>query len=69
MPLRDFSVTMDVADLHASVDWRYTVWISSGTLEDYDRTALLARQAALGLYADHILVEEREFFPAHTCIR
>jgi hemerythrin-like domain-containing protein len=54
----------DAADLHASVDWFYTEWISSGTLADYAHEALLAQTGRLKrLYADHILVEETEVFP------
>lgn len=54
----------DAEDLHASVDWLYTAWISSGVLENADQAALLAQTAKLKrLYADHILVEETEVFP------
>ena len=54
----------DAEDLHASVDWLYTAWISSGTLEKSDQAALLAQTVSLKrLYTDHILVEETELFP------
>ncbi len=54
----------DAEDLHASVDWLYTAWISSGILENDDQAALLAQTHSLKrLYADHILVEETEVFP------
>jgi len=50
--------------LHASVDWLYTAWISSGILEDSDQAALLAQTTSLKrLYADHIVVEETDVFP------
>jgi len=54
----------DADDLHASVDWLYTAWISAGTLEGSEQAALLAQTASLKhLYADHILIEENEVFP------
>jgi hemerythrin-like domain-containing protein len=54
----------DADDLHASVDWLYTAWISAGTLEGCDQAALLAQTASLKrLYAGHILIEETEVFP------
>jgi hemerythrin-like domain-containing protein len=54
----------DADDLHASVDWLYTAWISAGTLEAPEQAALLAQTTSLKhLYADHILIEENEVFP------
>jgi len=54
----------DANDLHASVDWLYTTWISAGTLGGSEQAALLAQTISLKrLYADHILVEEAEVFP------
>jgi hypothetical protein len=54
----------DADDLHASVDWLYTAWISAGTLGGSDQVALLAQTTRLKLlYADHILVEESDVFP------
>ena len=54
----------DADDLHTSVDWLYTAWISAGTLEAHDQAVLLAHTARLKrLYAEHILIEETEVFP------
>jgi hemerythrin-like domain-containing protein len=51
-------------DLHASVDWLYTAWISAGTLNSSHQAMLLAQTSTLKrLYTDHILVEETEVFP------
>ena len=51
-------------DLHSSVDWLYTAWISNGVLESSDQADLKARTTRLKrLYADHILVEETDVFP------
>lgn len=58
----------DAEDLHASVDWLYTAWISSGVLDESDQALLLAQTVKLNrLYADHILVEETEIFPRAAC--
>ena len=54
----------DAENLHASVDWLYTAWISSGILKDSNRAALLTQTLSLKyLYTDHILLEETEVFP------
>ncbi len=54
----------DADDFHASFDWLYTEWISSGTLEGSEQAALLAQPTSLKhLYAHHILIEENEVFP------
>ena len=54
----------DADDLHASIDWLYTAWISAGTLHGAEQTALLAQTSTLKrLYADHIQIEENEVFP------
>lgn len=37
----------DADDLHASIDWLYTAWISAGTLQGAEQTALLAQTATL----------------------
>jgi len=52
------------ADLHESVDWIYTAWISVGTLEPDEQQRLLSQTRQLKqLYAEHIHVEERIVFP------
>jgi hemerythrin-like domain-containing protein len=54
----------EASELHASVDWLYTAWISNGVLESSDQADLQARTTRLKrLYTDHILVEETEVFP------
>lgn len=54
----------DAEDLHASVDWLYTEWISEGALRALEQASLLAQTRSLKrLYTDHILVEETEVFP------
>jgi hemerythrin-like domain-containing protein len=54
----------DANDLHASVDWLYTAWISAGKLEAHDQKALLSQTGSLKhLYAEHIHIEETEVFP------
>ncbi len=51
-------------DLHASIDWLYTEWISSGVLDEADQATLLFHTETLKrLYADHIRIEENEVFP------
>jgi iron-sulfur cluster repair protein YtfE (RIC family) len=52
------------ADLHASVDWLYTAWISAGMLEPGDEQRLLSQTQWLKqLYAEHIHIEETVVFP------
>ncbi len=54
----------DANELHASVDWLYTAWISAGTLESSEHARLLAQTGRLKrLYAEHIAIEESEVFP------
>ena len=54
----------DANDLHASIDWLYTAWISARTLQRAEQADLLAQTASLRrLYADHIQIEENEVFP------
>lgn len=51
-------------DLHQSVDWLYTAWISAGVLEPGDEERLLSQARELKqLYAEHILIEETVVFP------
>lgn len=70
MPLRDFSVTIRTWLICTHQSIGFTPY---GYHQGPWKTTIVRhswpRQAALGLYADHILVEEREFVPAHTCIR
>ena len=52
------------ADLHESVDWLYTAWISVGILESDEQQRLLSETRQLKqLYGEHIQVEERIVFP------
>lgn len=52
------------AELHGSVDWLFTAWISAGTLEPEDEQLLLSQTRGLKrLYAEHIQVEEEIVFP------
>ena len=52
------------ADLHESVDWLFTAWISAGTLESDEQQRLLSETRLLKqLYGEHIQVEERIVFP------
>ncbi len=52
------------SELHASVDWLYTSWITDGVLERADQERLLSRTASLRqLYKDHIEMEENVVFP------
>ncbi len=52
------------ADLHASVDWLYTSWITDGVLESGDHQRLLSQTASLRqLYKEHIEIEETIIFP------
>lgn len=52
------------ADLHESVDWLYTAWISAGILEADEQERLLSQTRRLKqLYGEHIQVEERIVFP------
>jgi iron-sulfur cluster repair protein YtfE (RIC family) len=52
------------AELHESVDWLFTAWISAGTLEVKDEQRLLSQTRGLKhLYAEHIQVEEGIVFP------
>ncbi len=52
------------AELHASVDWLYTAWITDGVLESVDHQRLLSHTAGLRqLYKDHIEIEETIIFP------
>jgi hemerythrin-like domain-containing protein len=52
------------ADLHESVDWLYTAWISAGILGPDEQQRLLSQTRSLKqLYAEHIQVEERIVFP------
>lgn len=54
----------DADDLHTSIDWLYTAWISAGTLQGAEQAALLSQTASLKrLYAEHIQIEENEVFP------
>ena len=51
-------------DLHQSVDWLYTAWISAGVLEADDEERLLSQTRELKqLYAEHIHIEETVVFP------
>jgi hemerythrin-like domain-containing protein len=51
-------------DLHQSVDWLYTAWISAGVLEDGDEERLLSQARELKqMYTEHIQVEETVVFP------
>jgi hemerythrin-like domain-containing protein len=52
------------AELHESVDWLYTAWISAGVLEPGDRQRLVSHTASLKqLYNEHIEIEETMIFP------
>lgn len=52
------------AELHASVDWLYTSWITDGVLERVAQQRLLSHTASLRqLYQDHIEIEESVIFP------
>jgi len=52
------------ADLHESVDWLYTAWISVGMLESDEQQRLVSETRHLKqLYGEHIQVEERIVFP------
>ena len=51
-------------DLHASIDWMYTAWISAGRLDGADQALLQAHTERLQrLYRDHIQIEEDLVFP------
>ncbi len=51
-------------DLHQSVDWLYTAWISAGVLEVNDEERLVSQTRELKqLYAEHIHIEETIVFP------
>lgn len=52
------------AELHESVDWLFTDWISADTLEPEDEQRLLSQTRGLKqLYAEHIQFEEKIVFP------
>jgi hemerythrin-like domain-containing protein len=52
------------AELHESVDWLYTAWISAGILEPGDQQRLLSNTSSLmQLYKQHIEIEETIIFP------
>jgi len=52
------------SDLHESVDWLYTAWISAGILEPEEQERLSSQTRRLKqLYAEHIQVEEKIVFP------
>ncbi len=52
------------AELHESVDWLYTAWISDGVLEPEEHRRLVSHTANLKqLYKDHIEIEESIVFP------
>jgi hemerythrin-like domain-containing protein len=52
------------AQLHDSVDWLYTAWISAGVLGPDEQERLLSQTRRLKqLYAEHIQVEEKILFP------
>ena len=52
------------SELHASVDWLYTSWITDGVLERVAQQRLLSHTASLRqLYQDHIEIEESVIFP------
>lgn len=52
------------ANLHESVDWLYTAWISADLLEPEDQQRLLSQTRELKqIYAEHIQIEERIVFP------
>jgi hemerythrin-like domain-containing protein len=52
------------ADLHESVDWLYTAWISKGILGADEQERLLSQTRRLKrLYEEHIQVEEKIVFP------
>src|SRR5665213_518366 len=52
------------AELHESVDWLYTAWISDGVLEPGDHQRLVSHTANLKqLYKQHIEIEETIIFP------
>jgi hemerythrin-like domain-containing protein len=52
------------AELHESVDWLFTAWISAGTLEPEDEQRLSSQTRGLKqLYGEHIKVEEEIVFP------
>jgi len=51
-------------DLHESVDWLYTSWLSAGVLGPDEQERLLSQTRKLKqLYAEHIQVEEKIVFP------
>ena len=53
------------ADLHESVDWLYTTWISDGVLNPSDQQRLAFKTASLKkLYEEHIEIEETIIFPS-----
>ena len=52
------------SELHASVDWLYTSWITDGALERVDQQRLMSHTASLRqLYKTHIEIEENVIFP------
>jgi hemerythrin-like domain-containing protein len=51
-------------ELHESLDWLYTAWISAGTLGADEQLRLVDQTRQLKqLYAEHIRVEETIVFP------
>ena len=52
------------ADLHESVDWLFTTWVSDGVLNPSDQQRLAFNTASLKkLYEEHIEIEETIIFP------